>query len=62
MKIEQSAGECRIEVYTDGSPLWPELSIVQINGKPLTAKLSVAHLYDLRYCINRVLEQLPNRN
>lgn len=58
MKVEQSAGRCRIEVYTEGSPLWPEIEIVANNGEKHRVRVSMGELHDLRYCIDRVLTQL----
>lgn len=60
MKIEQQAGSCRIEVYTDGSPLWPEVSIIGANGSENVSRVRVKDLHDLRYCIDRVLAQIEN--
>lgn len=59
VKIEQSAGGCEICVYTDGWPLWPVLRVKAINGEATEARLCVSDLHDLRYCIDRVLAQLP---
>lgn len=61
MKVEQTAGRCKIVVFTDGTPLWPKLTIYdgeRRSGAP-EQHLSVADLYDLRYCIDRVLASLP---
>ncbi len=57
-RIEQSAGGAMVSVYTDGSPLWPDVSITQANGQVITARVAVNDLHDLRYCIDRVLAQL----
>jgi hypothetical protein len=42
--------------------MWPTITVVQNNGATIELNLSIAHLHDLRYCIERVLAQLPNRN
>lgn len=52
--IQQTAGECTVTVYTDGAPLWPEINIAGTKSQT-----SLATLHDLRYCIDRVLAQLP---
>ena len=57
-RIEQTAGGCSIVAYTDGAPIWPELEIVANNGEAHVIRVSVAHLHDLRYCIDRVLARL----
>ena len=59
--IHQSAGDIAIEVYTDGSPVWPTLRISDNRGEGHEIRLSVAHLHDLAYCIQRVLAQLEPR-
>lgn len=59
MKIEQTAGRCGVEVYTDGTPFWPEITIEANNGEVVEVRVSVAELHNLRYCIDRVLAQLP---
>lgn len=53
--VKQSAGDCKIEAWTDGAPIWPELRIIANNGEEHQIRVSVAHLHDLRYCIDRVL-------
>lgn len=58
--IIQSAGRCRIRVYTDGSPLWSEIEIEANNGTMHEVRIGVEELHDLRYCIDRVLQQLGN--
>lgn len=58
-KIRQAAGTVSIEVYTDGSPLWPEIKFEASNGTQLDVRTDINSLHDLRYCINRVLAQLP---
>lgn len=58
--IRQYAGDCRLQVETVGSPLWADLKITKLNGEFVDAKLSINDLYDLRYCIDRVLAQLPD--
>jgi hypothetical protein len=55
MKIEQTAGDVSLVVYTDGAPLFPQLTVA--GGEP--QRLTVNSLHDLRYCIDRVLAQLP---
>lgn len=59
--IAQSAGRCLVRVYTDGSPLWPEIEIEANNGTLHEVRVSVQELHDLRYCIDRVLAQLGGR-
>ena len=56
--VRQFAGKCTVEVYTDGSPLWPEIIIVAANSDLHKVRVSMAELHDLRYCIDRVLAQL----
>ncbi len=58
-EIVQAAGGSRIGVYTDGWPHWPKVSLTQANGEVVSATITVADLHDLRYCIERVLAQLP---
>ena len=57
--IRQTAGACMIEVYTDGYPLFPQITIKQPNSDVVVSRGSVADLHDLRYCIDRVLAQIP---
>ena len=57
--ISQSSGDCRVQVETDGSPLWAQLKITKLNGEFANTKITVSDLHDLRYCIDRVLAQLP---
>ena len=56
--IRQTAGNCSIEVYTDGWPLFPELTITGLNGDVVSVRVMTGDLHDLRYCIDRVLSQL----
>jgi hypothetical protein len=58
--VRQTCGGAEVEVYTDGSPLFSELAITKINGERVKARLSINDLHDIRYCIDRVLAQLPS--
>jgi hypothetical protein len=53
-KIEQTAGRSSVVVYTDGYPLCPEITVGDANYRG-----SVADLHDLKYCIERVLANIP---
>lgn len=55
MKVQQRAGNCHLEVYLEGSPLWPTLTLTKLNGERVEARLSMEDLHDLRYCVERVL-------
>jgi hypothetical protein len=56
--VRQSAGNCHLEVYTGGSPLWPDLRVMQPNGQKVEVRMTEPDLHDLRYCIDRVLTML----
>jgi hypothetical protein len=58
MKVEQKAGRVGVCVFTDGSPLLPVITIRKSNGELIEARVSMAELHDLRYCVDRVLAQL----
>jgi hypothetical protein len=60
-QIEQAAGDVRVRVYTDGSPMATYVTIRARNGEPHEIRGRIADLHDLRYCIDRVLAQLPRR-
>lgn len=53
--IKQSAGDVSIACHTGGWPVRPEIRIADHE----TIRVHVAALHDLRYCIDRVLAQLP---
>ena len=53
MRVIQTAGGARLEVFTDGSPLWFQLDFPD-RGIDVPA-LSRDDLIDLRYCIDRML-------
>lgn len=57
-KIEQSAGEFRLETWTDGHPYWIK---VFRDGEELACSLTVSDLHDLRYCIGRMLAALGDK-
>lgn len=58
MKVQQQAGNCEVVVYTDGAPLWPDITITAANGDRHKIRATRSELHDLRYCIGRVLAQL----
>jgi len=59
--VAQSAGDCSVKVYTDGHPLYATIEIDTRSGQGTkSAHVEIAYLHDLRYCIDRVLEQLAH--
>lgn len=57
MRIAQQAGGVEVYAYTDG---WPISVTVKIDG--IEHRVGVSGLHDLRYCIERVLSQLPEKD
>lgn len=57
-RYQQSAGEVEITVYTDG---WPLRHTVKFGRghREIEVLLSTDGLHDLRYCIDRILAQIP---
>lgn len=53
-QIVQTAGACKIETWTEATPMWFD---VKVDGA--RARVSVETIYDLHYCLERVLAQLP---
>jgi hypothetical protein len=56
--IEQSAGDARVSVWTNG---WPRFFDIEI-ARETSARVEVECLHDLRYCIDRVLSQLAEED
>lgn len=59
MSIQQKAGDCEVTIWADGSPAIVDLRVKANNGEVHEVRGTVSHLHDLRYCIDRVLSQLP---
>lgn len=53
--IKQSAGDMKLTVYTDGWPL--QFYLEDAQGQQM--RLSLSDIHDVRYAIDRVLDQLP---
>lgn len=56
-EIKQTAGQCTVKIAMCG---WPHWSIVTI-GDVVAHGLTPDDLHDLRYCIDRALDQVPRR-
>lgn len=56
----KTAGRVEITADTSGSPVWPQVTIVDaVSGDRVTVSVEVEDLFDLKHCATRMLSLLP---
>ncbi len=56
-QIQQTAGRCEVETWTDGAPWWFK---VKFDDREL-GSMRLSDIRDLQYCLERVVERLPKK-